>query len=295
MLKRKGVPYLSLILISLFAITGYVEAILPRQQQTQWPVFSLTPDVVVHDLDLWPVFEALEANRDMNCVMPCWWGLRPGSTTIDEVIDFLRQTGFDRHKQRTIYRSIPMETYLRGGEPFGLRFEAKRPRLSSFEMHFVFDDNNLLGTFVQFTNPGNWLPPTLDRFSLGRILAQFPESPELYLSTDENHEVDFRLIHLLLISDEIGVNVSYYFNDQRPTEDEAHLQLCLGIQETKYINLTLEDPVTVSQNIRDEIEPVQGSGFRRLEEVFGIDTETFIQYFRDYPDGCLDISEYKTQ
>lgn len=297
MLKGKGILYLSLILIGLFAIISSVEATLLQQRQMPSPIFRATPDVV-HDLDLWPIFEALEVNRDPNCQLPCWWGLRLGNTSINEVSAFLHQTGFDRHKLRGIYRSIPMETYLRGGEPFGLRFETKRPRLSSFEMHFAFDENDLLLMVVQFRDPGKWLSPEMDRISLGRLLSQLPETPELLVHTDENLQVDLRYMSLLLVSDELGIRVSYEFHDQRPTEEESYLQLCLGLTETENVIITLQDPTygqSVSQSQRVFIEPAQGSGYRRVEDVYGLNTATFMQYFIGHPDGCLDIPDYKIQ
>ena len=264
-----------------------------------------SPNPESRDLDLLPIFEAVSVADYGDCELPCWWGFRPGETTLDEIQHFLEETGFDRSWRESRYSEYPLDQYLRWGEVFILQFDWGRNfDGGNFWIAFDFDANDVLASMdIKFEGEDSWLSPETNPVTLPHMLSQGNDIPEIYVATDSLNQLFINNIALLLIDDEAGVMVSYHIDvlDVQPDPinwDAFTLRLCFGLAQTTYISIQLRSPdaePAISHNVRDSINPEEGPGYHSLEEVFGIDTETFVQFFRDNPDECLDLSEYTDQ
>ncbi|MBZ0304326.1 MAG: hypothetical protein K8J31_31610 [Anaerolineae bacterium] len=234
------------------------------------------------DLDLLPVFrELMQTNED--CVLPCWWGFRPGETTIDEIVAFLQETGFDRDWEES---GLPMtlEKYLRVGEPFGLDlWDTEVRTIYSFGISFLIEDGHLRSMRIEVNAPDEWLVPTPDRVSLPYVLSNMDILPGIYisgLSTDSD-------LWLNVSNKAAGVRLNYNF-DLRDNLTLEEPMLCFSIEQTDSIWIELSEPG--GEELVHTPESSQNAGRHRnysFEELYGIDTAAFRQFFIDNPGGCL--------
>jgi hypothetical protein len=241
------------------------------------------------DLDLLPVFETLSTAEYDSCVLPCWWGFRPGETTLSEIVSFLEVNDFQRQWEESIYSSISLEQYTRS-EQFVLYFH-ENSFFGSFTISFSFDENDLLrAARVAFNDPDQWLSPGADISSLAMLLEQVEETPEIYIAENPS---TFRIsgYRLVVIFREQGVRVNYVFDlsgDNPINGPLETLRLCLDLDRTNGIEMTLSaSPIT--DPLPDFYKtPEAASGI-------GISTEEFVEFFRENPDDCLDIAEYQRE
>lgn len=253
-------------------------------------VATVTPTFIpARDLDLFSTFENLLTENKQACILPCWWGLKPGEATLEEIANFLRETGFDRHQKYTIYSTLSLEDYLRS-EQFVLYF-LDNSYFAEFAMSFGFDNNDLMRAIqLRFSNPSTWLSDERVTISFAKVLAQIEETPEIYIN---EYPSTFRLsdYDLIVLFKQSGVKVHYTFDvlDDNPEGTLEGLRLCLGLDKTVSIEMSL-----IAGDYEGEIynedwkTPENATGI-------GISTADFVQFFREHPDECLDVSEFKAE
>jgi len=271
------------------------------------PQFQSTPTYVPElDAYLLPRFENLMTIYD--CELPCWWGLRPLETTFDETIVFVEETGFDRRELDTIYAPMPLNEYISGGTFVFYFVENAHPY--DFLIEFGFTENDFLkGIHMNFYQPSDWLSSEFDRVSFRSIISQIEEKPEIYIAqiiqevisatedTPENYFFrnprPYEYWVTLFFRDQ-GVKVHYLFQLVREEENEEawinDLQLCPTLENTISIDLTLSgEPITE--------DPPNPESWATPEDSFGLymDTEEFVQFFIDNPDGCLNVYANRDQ
>ena len=119
--------------------------------------------------------------------------------------------------------------------------------------------------------------------------------PEVYIHSSSVRS-DFIVFVIYREGDsEYGTQLVYRFDIINESGDGGVEQLCLGMDRTQDIQMALH----IASNDGLPADPPgsdsRPTGLRSIEEYFGIDTEAFVQFFRDNPDGCLDLSEYIDQ
>ncbi len=236
------------------------------------------------DLDLLSVFEELmQPNND--CVLPCWWGFRPGVTTVDEIVTFLQETGFDRDWKESGL-TITLEAYMREGEPFGLDFwdTPVRPIYGfGILFHSPLPDDELRRMEVEFGLPNRWLSPELDRVSFPYVLSQLSVLPEIYIpgtSSDANYRMH-------VVYKNIGVWLTYRF-DLLENLSLEEPRVCFSLEQTQSVTLLLGKPDDAM--IARFYEAIQNSTltYYSIEDLYGMDIETLRKFFVSNPEGCLD-------
>ncbi len=250
------------------------------------PTATVTP-IPARDTDLLPTFETLMSADYEDCQLPCWWTLKPGETTIDEAAAFLSRNGFDRHWKDSIYSKLSLKKYI-SGEGLPLYF-LENSYFGEFLISFGFDAANRIRSMrLGFNNPGEWLPVNADVISPAKIVAQFEDTPEVYIAENPS---TFRLseYNLILLYRSRGTEIHYIFdvshdNLERPLKN---LNLCLDLKHTTSVEFSLS-----SSALDDKQYP---EFFKTPQNAFGvgISTEEFVQFFKDHADECLDISQYK--
>ncbi len=235
------------------------------------------------DLDLLPVFEEL-MTAELDCILPCWWGFQPGETTVNEIIKFLQETGFDRDWYESGL-SLTLEEYLRAGEPFGLDFlDTQVRQIYTFSISFVVERNQLNSMLLTFSAPDEWLLREANRIGFPFVLAQLETLPMIFitgLSTDLN-------LAMHVIYKDSGIWFAYRFNllGNPPSEEPS---LCFSIEQTRSIRLRLSTPgdegfIREYEGLRDDTQLTLYS----FEDLYNIDTKTLKAFFVSNPEGCLD-------
>jgi hypothetical protein len=240
------------------------------------------------DGDLKPISDALAA-RNRNCVLPCFWGFRPGETSFVELVAYLEETGFaDIWKMQPDVSSL--EQYLREHYPFGFRFLSDEGEKSGgFAISFGVHRNLLNSMEVQFYEPNTWLSEETAWIALPDVLGQMSSIPEIYIAGNSIRS-DFVM---LIVYREEQVQLVYSFD--LSTEDDLDIRFCLGIEHTNEIIMELnitEEQGLVSNPPESSSDP---HGLHPIEEYYQISAEPFVEFFRENPDDCLDVSEYNDE
>lgn len=257
-----------------------------------FPTLTTTP-IPARDLDLLPTFEAISSIKYENCTLPCWWGLKLEETTFDDIIEFILKNGFERQWKEGMYaESLTLEEYIQYGERIVLDLEDTfYDPASNFELSFSFDQANILqAIFINYRNPDKWLSTEADRVSLPKILNQIQVIPSIYIAENPS---TFRIsdYNLTMRIPEQGINIRYTFDltiDNPINVPLEHLKLCLDLNRTQSIQITLSQPF--------EVEPLS-EHYQTPETAYGIGipTEEFVEFFREHPDECLDVAQYQIE
>jgi hypothetical protein len=247
--------------------------------------------IPARDLDLLPTFEAL-MTIDEDCILPCWWGFWPEETTVTEILTFLQETDFDRQWELS-GTNMTLEEYLSLEEPFNLDFEDSYYIVGdSIQITFGVSRNQLRRIQLEFTRVFEWFSPKMERVALPRILTEIQSAPEIYISgRSTRSEYLFFVIYR-----EAHMQFVYKFDfsaDNLP--EESVNRFCLNIDRTDEIDMQLniqdENMIDITENEpRYEFDPY---ALHTTEQFLNVDLETFVEFFRENPDECLNISEYQ--
>ena len=148
----------------------------------------------------------------------------------------------------------------------------------------MVEDNQLRSIRVQFNRPNEWLSPEIDRVGLPHVLAHMGTLPEIYITgTSTDLALDMHVIY-----PNEGVWIWYRFNLLDSSLDQTP-SLCFNTEQTELIDMVLYEPddeemVTRYTNFRDSPQLTLYS----VEDLYGIDLNTFVQFFKDNPEGCLE-------
>src|SRR5262245_34877813 len=140
---------------------------------------------------------------------------------------------------------------------------------------------------VRFHDPYTWLSGDIEWIALPDIFAQMPSVPEIYISGNSTRS-DYVMF---LVYREEQVQLVYSFD--LSTEDDLGFQFCLDIGDTDEIIMELN--INEGEGLVSNL-PASSSdqhGLHSIEEYYQISAESFVQFFREKPDECLDISEYR--
>ena len=176
--KRRISLFVTILPIALMAL--YISA-----DREKWQSIVLTTPIPspmttpARDSDLLPIFETVISNDYQDYELPCWWGLKPNETTIDDIVDFAQRLNFDRQWELSQYAStISFEEYLRLGERFVFNFQDNRyDVIPNVEVSFGFTDDILTTTTARLTNPNIWLTDEANTVGLSQILSRMDELP----------------------------------------------------------------------------------------------------------------------
>ena len=206
------------------------------------------------------------------CSLPCFWGFRPGQTSVDTVAAFF-PTPFD---PVILERSHGVDyAFAPGGEP---RYT------TAFSIDFTVSDAGVLDLMeVYMFDLQDWLPT--DTYELSHLLAAMGTPSEGYLSV----RITAARVYLSLIYEDARTIITYTFRLGRERETaKAPIQLCYGPESSEALLLRLladdKRPLRDAQRattMRDSIIPV--------EALTGLDPEAFTRQIVAHPDECLDL------
>ncbi|MEZ4671373.1 MAG: hypothetical protein R3E39_26015 [Anaerolineae bacterium] len=239
-------------------------------------------------------FEQLLQDNN-GCELPCWWGFELGKTSHDQWFTFLDEQPFKVFREEPLSNGtlVPIDSAY---------FSFPRSTTTTF-LDYDFTKDILTSVSISLDRPNEWLSPEVTSITLPGLLAQLDaanQTPEIYMfigGTSSSLDLPF-----LVVADDIGVMAEYTFNiyDTLPEPNDLRKwQYCLGLENTTYIEITVQDPqaepaVSVSQ--RPSIEAKVSPHWVRLEDlnITPINSHEFIQFFLQNPNGCF-VPEVGTQ
>lgn len=229
-------------------------------------------------------FESYYANNG-GCDLPCWWGITPGESTVDDLVNLL--SPLDRPRispgdDFTIYHYAfdvplipPLDNY---------------PDFPYMEPSFIIEDQTV--TFIQLISL--WVSEGFD-YSLQGFLQEFGVPSEIWLTPIIDDWI-YPYYYLELVYPESGVIISA--SDEFDVENKE-VSLCLG--EFKFgsfpVSLLLFSPqesFTVEEYYNAYgIIPLETDKVYHLEEVaFGYDERAFYdQFIESSGNDCIPLDE----
>ena len=206
------------------------------------------------------------------CTLPCFWGFRPGQTSMDTVAAFLPAA----FNTGVLDRSHGVDYAF--GETGNERY------YTEFSLDFTVSDAGVLDLMeVYMFDLQDWLPA--DTYELSHLLAAMGAPSEGYLSV----RMSAARVYLSLIYEDARAIITYTFRlgRERGTA-KAPIQLCYGPESSEALLLRLladdKRPLRDAQRattMRDSIVPV--------EALTGLDPEAFARHIVAHPDECLDL------
>jgi hypothetical protein len=266
-------------------------------ETTHTPIPTISITSTPYNYDSVPIFEELLQTNE-GCELPCWWGFEIGNAKDEDWVAFLEQQELvNASAILTPSESSPSR------EGSGNIIYALGTWAADTQISYGVRGGILRYLRVTFYDPFNWLSPDIQRITLPGVLSQLNKTPEIYLFTDDIGQWGFNDIDFQLIDDELGFMVRYTIDvSQRQTRPlEAYsdygetLNLCLGITETKNIQMTIQDPETEGAVSRRVPGAENNPRYHTIEETLGVDTDTFVQFFIENPDGCLEVQYLKPE
>lgn len=228
--------------------------------------------------ELSSVVEELIQSED-DCPLPCWWGLRPGETTTSEVLDFVRTT----------FRQEPYSGIQDDGKVW---YQAFLPLEAGFlEVIFRTDNNILVITELGLNHSAGWLDA--NPFLLPQLLENLGTPSDVYMRINASASISYSLA---VIYNDIGVMAKYGFIPNHITIDDP-IPVCAQDHAEDYIKIWLQSPED-NELVIDNLQPSPGDRsfygpYLSIEDMAGIDVETFTETFIDNPDGCIEAFSWR--
>jgi hypothetical protein len=285
-LKAMSLAIVLVLLSSVFVFSMEDTTITSAQGET-----TLTPEITpsTEDIDLLEEFEqslTYETGpgfvEDQPCELPCWWGMTPGISSEEEVIEILQTTGFYRNWNLT-EEGVPFDSTEQPIEgSITLQLSAKV--FAPFHIAFGAEKGKLTRIAIEVNKPSKWF--TSEQFDLATVLNQFEEEPVIYAS------VSRASFYVILEYPGMIYFYSYYLIDtpsRYTTNERGRVDgfiICSRddiIQEIRVLLFNPEDKEVPDNYIYDP------STTPLLEERTLIGPETFITFFRENPKECLEV------
>lgn len=246
------------------------------------------------DLDLLPTLEMLLKSN--SCPLPCWAGLSPGSSRIENVADWLISTGFDRDwysfedYYRRHGRQFSFHNMIELSERFGLSFETSEFldfAFPSFVISFVFQVDQLQSMTLGFTRSDSWYSPAVDAVSPVRLLRQLSDATHVYFLFPTAYPDEMSLI---FYNEEQGTYLYYRVNISHQA-DVIDVGFCARLTDIDDIEIWLTHP---GNNPSFSYFKAQMRDIARSDdishtpyELWGITTQQFIHALLADPRECF--------
>jgi len=246
------------------------ETPLPSATMTPTPWPTLPPDEAARK-----VLSLLEDNQNPDCLLPCWWGARPGQTLWPDIEPFLRSfaTKIDETSRgASVKLPIPEPLAVPG---------------SSYYVSYSWDESRIIsGISITPINVSGYDPKTM--------IALYGVPDEVWLKTfSELLPGEVLPFQLVIVYQEKGISFRYYVN---AVENHEMITACF---EPGTVEIERPDLFPVGPTIRtwipgqyraiEEIVRIPQETYFHLEEKTGLTPETFYEKFTDPNEQtCID-------
>ncbi|MBA3869357.1 MAG: hypothetical protein H0X30_09390 [Anaerolineae bacterium] len=256
------------------------------------PTWIVTPAYNVSNIDELPTFAAL-FNKS-NCAPPCFWGLKVGQSTADDVFDVLYQSKFLKNLEEgaPFYLNRTNE-FITQGILFNFTSGFGYP---TTQVSFIVDHQILKSVSLSESGAVDWLSDKSSTLSLAEILKRIEVTPEIYVY-DQSDKGGFftNNVTMMFIYRKLGILLVYQFDFSREFDEKKDPQftICPTIDHVIRLNWWFWDPnedsshFGVYSSASPLPSPANKKGYISIEKFFRTDAKSFVEYFRDSSNKCL--------
>jgi len=229
-----------------------------------------------------------------DCILPCFWGLVPGTTTEQEAKNFL-QENFPEAEQFDVRIRLPS----RQSDPNSLNgYEFNLYVADEFYslMVLTFEDEYLNHASIDFSfyEIAVWLPP--NSLEPQYLLPLQDDIPDIYIGFYDTAVLGWSLF---AIYDDFAMSYSFYFDEGQFTRySDEPTELCPKIENLAAIKLYIQPasdnvPIDYYINIGAGAGWIKRSnGFKSVDFVTGLSAEEFVTHLRENPNECIEAFSY---
>jgi hypothetical protein len=254
------------LLISAYA-DGRIEEVSQRATLTPTPSQIPLPERPETLSDI----QALLQTPDEACQLPCFWEIRPGYTTEEEITEFLQPVAVGSNAPELHYA-----------------FREEPSQEAIFYISFGVEDGVVSSISVILDTPSEWLPA--ETLELPHLLSIITSTPSAYLSINITTQRAF----LTFAYDE-GIMAAYSFelHIEGETLTESDFQFCPVLEENYDIILRLSND-DIASLLEEYGIPLYVSRNKTwpVERMTGMEVEEFVEQIIENPDECIELPSY---
>lgn len=217
--------------------------------------------------------QTLLQDQKGDCQLPCWWGVRPGTTTEEEVTEFLQPVGIGSNSPELIYV-----------------FKDPLTANPLLYLEFSIKENLVTYTVMVIHNSAEWLPSkTLELpYLLSSTLSLSQATISISLAQGR--------IYMVLAYEE-GILIQYAFEtviegNVISRDVDVPFQLCPTLEHTSDIVLHLNDMDVQSLLKYYSTPPDQDNRVWSIEHMTGMTVEEFVKQIVEHPEECIELPSY---
>jgi hypothetical protein len=259
----------------------------PTTTPEPFPTFDIAKSTLSQEAATQNLIELLETN--MECELPCWWGIVPGETKVNSIESTFVPLGFDWYRD---YEDLRDNT----------NYKASVSIKSTENIVQTIEVRGGAGEETYDRNQA-WRP-----YALPRILEQLGAPVQAYVFYPFRFDRGgMQAYRLFLYYPELGVEVDYLGKAQPLDESPRWARACPSILETDEINLFLFQPGSVPDYLEQTLSE-SSLGFIphdegetpydrvQWEQATGLSLDEFARLFAENPEGsvCFDFKTYWT-
>ena len=227
------------------------------------------------------VREMLETNG--GCELPCWWGITPGKTTWQEVrerLGFYYDGGISRPSGMRYHETAYGDVLYPPPPPYGYSiYIGFTERDGIVQSIAVFAD--ALHTKFPQRFAQDW-----HRYSLDQVLTRYGEPSQVMLELWPTPPEPYYPYRLFIFYEQRGFLLAY----EGPAIPGETFRVCPNFDQITSLRLWLRPPGEGSALLElANLDPLERAQMLPLEEVTGMDVQTFYETFRQAGTGaCLE-------
>lgn len=211
----------------------------------------------------------LETNGD--CELPCWWGITPGETRWQKVIELLGLRGTDLHKQGKRVHDImyvPLDPHRPSDYGIRLTITEYNEVVQSIGVQSEMFVGRVSEHFAR-----DWR-----RYSLDQVLTQYGEPSQVMLELWPNPPEPYYPYRLFVFYDHLGILLGY----EGPATPGEPFRVCPVFQQVNYLRLWLQSPEQQTPLLQvANLDALELAQMLPLEKATGMTLKTFYETFKD--------------
>ncbi len=228
-----------------------------------------------------PTLDSLEAEKTVveylqsngGCKLPCWWGISPGETTLEEAEILLESIGQVKKSDE--------------GNSLGYQYQVPNYPEGFFILSNLYSEQGKVKEIFVYANG------TGESFSLSKLLTNYGKPDDVLLQVDQEVPCGYPRFIMLIVYKNQGIIAEF---EAIKRKDGQYLRGCF-IDRSDYASgpslwlFDVGDPQKIVQSsiyshMKTDKVPMQPPVLS-IEQATGMDIETFYQKYKDPSNYCI--------
>lgn len=238
-------------------------------------------------------FDTVNQQFDIpGCEIPCLWGMTLGQSRLADLYTYIERLDFFQNLDEGGFNmfSLKRDDGIAAG---GLSFRFDEMLTQSLGVSYYFRNDVLYLISLTADSPARWQHSTASPLRLSAVLANVDAIPEIYIFTGGPHQLRTNYVLMDFLYRREGIRFRYVFDFSNEWDwyGEPLFRTCPGLAQTDDLNWWFWDTQVLSAE--DYLEQFTGTrnlyaNYPTIDQVLGVSAATFVEYFRKYPDGCIE-------